>query len=120
MVLEKGTLHIMISDIPKNWLKFSGAHVVAKHRAAFLLSSSLQILLGFANTKSALIAEYLPNYFQSKTIWPAFCSYIEFLIGFAQGSILWIILLNHFINDLIFCTMKTEVRNFADAYHRLL
>ena len=108
VVLEKGTLHIMNLDIPKNWLKFSSADVVAMLE---LMTSSLQVLLGFDNTTLVLMAEYLTNHFQSETVWSTFHSYIEILKGIAQGLILGIILLNHFIDDFVFCTMETEVHN---------
>ena len=69
---------------------------------------------GFEDFATSLISGYLSKRYQRVKIESVFISYLEILRGFPQGSILGPILLNMFINYLIFFIQETEVCNFAD------
>ena len=69
---------------------------------------------GFDKSAIALIANYLSNRYQPTKIESTFTSYLEILRGVPKGSILDPVLINHFINDLMFFIQATEVCNFAD------
>ena len=65
---------------------------------------------GFDESPTILIANYLSTRYQCVNIG----SYLEILRSVPQGSVLGPILLNLFINDLMFFIQETEVCNFAD------
>ena len=69
---------------------------------------------GFEDSATSLISDYLSKRYQRVKIGSVYSSYLEILRGVPQGSILGPILLNIFINDLIFFIQETEVCNFAD------
>ena len=69
---------------------------------------------GFEDSPTSLISDYLSKRYQRVKIGSVFSSYLDILRGVPQGSILGPILLNIFINDLIFFIQGTEVCNFAD------
>ena len=69
---------------------------------------------GFEDSATFLISDYLSKRYKRLKIGSVYSSYLEILRGVPQGSILGPILLNIFINDLIFFIQETEVCNFAD------
>ena len=70
---------------------------------------------GFEYFATSLISDYLSKRYQrDKRIRSAFSSYLEILRGVPQDSILIPILLNIFLNDLIFFIQEAEACNFVD------
>ena len=69
---------------------------------------------GFEASATSLISDYLSKRYQQVKIRSVFSSYLEILRSVPQGSISWPILLNIFIDDLMFFIYETEVCNFAD------
>ena len=69
---------------------------------------------GFEDFATSLISDYLSKRYQRVKIRSVFSSNLEILRGVLQDSILGPILVNIFINDLIFFIQETEVCNFAD------
>ena len=70
---------------------------------------------GFEYFATSLVSDYLSKRYQrDKRIRSAFSSYLEILRGVPQDSILIPILLNIFLNDLIFFIQEAEACNFVD------
>ena len=61
-----------------------------------------------------LLQDYLSNRTQRFKLDSTFSSWLKILLGVPQGSILVPLLLNIFLNDMLWFVEKTDICNFAD------
>ena len=116
------TRHALL-NLLKNWQKTSdksgvlGAALMDLSKVYDCLPHDLLIAkssaYGFEDSATSLISDYLSKRYQRVKIGSAFSSYLEILRVVPQGSILGLIRLNIFINDLIFFIQEIEVYNFT-------
>ena len=116
------TRHALL-NLLKNWQKTSdksgvlGAALMDLSKVYDCIPHDLLIAkssaYGFEDSATSLISDYLPKRYQRVKIGSAFSSYLEILRVVPQGSILGLIRLNIFINDLMFFIQEIEVYNFT-------
>ena len=69
----------------------------------------------FTNKSMRLIKSYLTNRWQRTKVIASFSSWPELLLGAPQGSLLWPLLFNIYINDFFLFKWCTDVCSYADG-----
>ena len=70
---------------------------------------------GFSFPALRLIHDYLSNRKQRTRINNSYSTWMEIVLGVAQGSILGLLLFSFFLADLLFIVNSTDIANYADS-----